>query len=78
MGQSYLPGEQASKQNCQGCYTNNSRVSLRRPARAGLKVLEPYTGKLARTVLRGRKLPGWVSLKCNPKLYVLYNFSIFA
>ena len=23
-----------------------------------LKVLEPYAGKLARTVLRGRKLPG--------------------
>ncbi len=28
-----------------------------------LKGLEPYAGKLARTVLRGRKLPGGASLK---------------
>jgi len=27
-------------------------------AEGALKVLEPYAGKLARTVLRGRKLPG--------------------
>ena len=27
-------------------------------AKRALKVLEPYAGKLARTVLRGRKLPG--------------------
>ncbi len=43
--------------------TDISRVSFRRPARAGLKVLEPYAGKLARTVLRGRKLPGPTILK---------------
>ncbi len=34
---------------------NHGRVSLRGIA---LKGLEPYAGKLARTVLRGRKLPG--------------------
>ncbi len=28
-----------------------------------LKGLEPYAGKLARTVLRGRKLPGGASVK---------------
>ncbi len=28
-----------------------------------LKGLEPYAGKLARTVLRGRKLPGATKLK---------------
>lgn len=27
-------------------------------AKGALKVLEPYAGKLARTVLWGRKLPG--------------------
>jgi hypothetical protein len=30
-----------------------------------LKVLEPYAGKLARTVLRGRKLPGAVIVADN-------------
>jgi hypothetical protein len=33
-----------------------------------LKGLEPYAGKLARTVLRGRKLPGCCILKnLNPQ-----------
>ncbi len=32
-----------------------------------LKGLEPYAGKLARTVLRGRKLPGAVSVYNNRK-----------
>ncbi|MDB4334919.1 hypothetical protein OAA06_01025 [bacterium] len=36
----------------------NSWVTLRREA---LKVLEPSAGRLARTVLRGRKLPGGAS-----------------
>jgi hypothetical protein len=32
-------------------------------AKGALKVLEPYAGKLARTVLRGRKLPGCTILR---------------
>jgi len=40
----------------------NSWVTLRREA---FKVLEPCAGKLARTVLRGRKLPGAVIVKAN-------------
>ena len=55
---------------------NNSRVSLRNPARAGLKVPEPYAGKLALpvpiilrdTVLSGRKLPGCRMLR-KPTLF---------
>ena len=35
--------------------SNKSRVT---PRRVGLKVPELYAGKLACTVLRGRKLPG--------------------
>jgi len=38
--------------------TIKSRVTLRREA---FKVPEPCAGKLARTVLRGRKLPGAAS-----------------
>ncbi len=36
-----------------------------------LKGLEPYAGKLARTVLRGRKLPGAFIVK-KPTLHLLY------
>lgn len=33
------------------------------PIIIGIKVLEPCAGKLACTVLRGRKLPGWARQK---------------
>ena len=42
------------------------------PSFAGraLKVLELYAGKLARTVLRGRKLPGCAS---KTEIVIIYN-----
>jgi hypothetical protein len=39
-------------------------------AEGALKVLEPYAGKLASTVLRGRKLPGAVIKKNTQAIWI--------
>jgi hypothetical protein len=40
---------------------NDTEINSRVPVTGyALKVLEPYPAEAGRTVLRGRKLPGWV------------------